>query len=53
MDKRMKNPTRYAIMTCQPDLTYRTTDFASWNLFERATPAEDPNQTMDPPNPTA
>jgi hypothetical protein len=46
-------PTTYAITTCQPCFNHRPTDFASLYMFEIATPAEDPNQIIEPPKPTA
>src|SRR5436853_6684069 len=48
-----KNPTTYAMAICQPCRTHWATDFASGKLFESATPAEDPNQIIEPPKPTA
>jgi hypothetical protein len=36
----------------QPWRSQRPTDLASGNMFEIATPAEEPNQIMDPPKPT-
>src|SRR5262249_32680364 len=48
-----KNPTTYATATCDPWRSQRPTDFASGYMFASATPAEEPNQIMDPPKPTA
>src|SRR5215813_12022655 len=48
-----KNPTTYATATCDPWRIQRPTDFASGYMFASATPAEEPNQIMDPPKPTA
>src|SRR4029434_3451499 len=45
-------PMTYATVTCQPCLSHRPTDFASAYMFEIATPAEDPNQIIEPPKPT-
>jgi hypothetical protein len=36
-----------------PVLQPQPYDFASGYMLERATPAEDPNQIMEPPKPTA
>jgi hypothetical protein len=47
------NPAKYATATNQPPLIHAATDFASGKILEIATPAEDPNQIIDPPNPTA
>ena len=36
-----------------PCLSHRPTDFASGYMFASATPALEPNQIIEPPNPTA
>ena len=41
-----KNPITYATATCQPKRSQRPTDLASGYMFERATPADDPNQII-------
>src|SRR6185437_8193929 len=46
-------PTTYATVTCQPLRSQPNTFFASGYWFVSATPAEDPNQIIDPPKPTA
>ena len=48
-----KKTTTYAIATCQPPRTHANTDFASGYWFDSATPADDPNQIIEPPKPTA
>ena len=47
-----RKPTIYATVTCQPWRNQRPTDFASAYMFEIATPADEPNQIIDPPKPT-
>src|SRR6185312_9021688 len=46
-------PTTYAIATCQPPRSHANTDFASGKRFVSATPADEPNQIIEPPKPTA
>src|ERR1700743_2896254 len=48
-----KKPATYAAATCQPWRNQRTTDFVSGYMPEMATPAEEPNQIIEPPKPTA
>src|SRR5262249_61986524 len=48
-----KKPITKASATCQPCLSHRPTDLASGYMLASATPAEDPNQIIEPPNPTA
>jgi hypothetical protein len=43
----------YATATLQPWRSQSPTDFASGYMFASATPAEEPNQVIEPPNPTA
>src|SRR5215204_5311122 len=47
-----KKPNTYATAINQPSRSQRTTDFASGYMLEIATPADDPNQTIEPPKPT-
>ena len=39
--------------SASPGVTQRPTDFASGYMFDSATPAEEPNQIIEPPKPTA
>jgi len=39
--------------TCQPSVSRRPVFFASGTLLVIATPADDPNQMIGPPEPTA
>ena len=48
-----KNPITYATAIGQPWVTHRPTDFASGYMFASATPADEPNQIIEPPKPTA
>src|SRR5437899_11051602 len=48
-----KNPITYASATCQPCLSHSPTDFAWGYMLDSATPAEEPNQIIEPPKPTA
>ena len=48
-----KKPTTYATAMGHPFLTHSPTDFASGYMFDSATPAEEPNQIIEPPKPTA
>src|SRR5918993_4980852 len=48
-----KNPATYATATGQPCRIQRPTDRASGYMLDSATPADDPNQIIEPPNPTA
>ena len=41
-----------ASVTCQPFFSQFPTDFASGKRLETATPADDPNQIIEPPKPT-
>ncbi len=41
-------PITYARATCQPCLSHCPTDLVSGYMFEIATPADDPNQIIDP-----
>ena len=41
------------MMTGQPWRTHFTADLASGYMLESATPADEPNQTIEPPKPTA
>jgi hypothetical protein len=47
------NPTKYAKTTNHPPLIQANVDLASGKILEIATPADDPNQIIEPPNPTA
>ena len=38
---------------CQPWRSHSPTDFASGYMFDSATPADEPNQIIEPPKPTA
>jgi len=40
------------IATCQPFRSQFPTDFASGYMLDSATPADDPNQIIEPPKPT-
>ncbi len=46
-------PITYAIDTCQPSRSHRPTERASGYMLESATPADEPNQIIEPPKPTA
>ena len=46
-------PTMYATITYHPWRSHNQTDRPSGYMVVNATPAEDPNQTIDPPKPTA
>src|SRR5689334_955887 len=37
----------------QPQRIHSVTDFASGKKFDTATPADEPNHSIEPPNPTA
>src|SRR5262249_32995660 len=41
------------MVTCQPCSSQRPADFASGNMLASATPADEPNQIIEPPKPTA
>ena len=43
----------YDTAISQPCRSQRPTDFASGYMLEIATPAEEPNQIIEPPKPTA
>src|SRR5688572_8014440 len=47
------NPRTYPTATCQPWRTHWLTFLASVKMFDTATPALEPNQIIEPPNPTA
>ena len=47
------NPTTYAMATYQPWRSQSPTDLASGYMFVKATPADEPNQIIEPPKPTA
>jgi len=46
-------PTRYATATCQPLVSHAPTERACGNIEASATPADEPNQIIEPPKPTA
>src|SRR3954454_6810241 len=48
-----KKPTIYDRATNQPCRSHRPTDLASGYMLEIATPADEPNQIIEPPKPTA
>src|SRR6516162_8271053 len=48
-----KKPTIYDTATNQPCRSQRPTDLASGYILEIATPADEPNQIIEPPKPTA
>jgi len=48
-----KKPSTKPSITCHPWRTQATTDFASGYWLESATPADEPNQIIEPPKPTA
>src|SRR5688572_32013570 len=47
------NATTYASVTSEPAFSPANTFFASGYMIDSATPALEPNQIIDPPNPTA
>src|SRR5947207_5060437 len=47
------NPSTYAATTNHPPRIHATTERASGKMLEMATPADDPNQIIEPPKPTA
>ena len=49
----VKKPTTYATATCQPERSQGPTARASGKRFVIATPADEPNQIIEPPKPTA
>jgi hypothetical protein len=46
-------PATYAATTGQPSRSQRPVERASGYMLQIAMPADDPNQIIDPPNPTA
>src|SRR5438046_1298201 len=48
-----KKPTTYATATCQPARIQAIASLPSGYMFDSATPADDPNQIIEPPKPTA
>src|SRR5437870_13172910 len=48
-----KKPITYASVTCQPPRTHAIAFLPSGYMFDSATPADEPNQIIDPPKPTA
>src|SRR5450759_3322048 len=48
-----KNPITYASATCHPPRTQAIASLPSGNMFDNATPADEPNQIIEPPKPTA
>src|ERR1700730_2485577 len=47
-----KNPITYATATCHPPRTHAIASLPSGNMFDNATPADEPNQIIEPPKPT-
>ena len=50
---RTMKPTTYPTATYQPCRSHWPTDLASGNRLDTATPADEPNQIIEPPKPTA
>src|SRR5438309_4456867 len=48
-----KKPITYARATCQPCLSQSPTERPCGYMLQSATPAEEPNQIIEPPKPTA
>jgi hypothetical protein len=48
-----KKPATYATVTCQPWRRQRAADLASGYMLASATPAEELNPIIEPPNPIA